>query len=50
LLYETKNQVGNIVFYIEFDAGHFKEITCKVLRKSMRGKTSGLSGVSYLNL
>jgi len=33
---------------MEFGARHFKEIKWKVLRKSMRRKKSGSSGVSYL--
>jgi len=39
---------GTNVFIIEFGAGHFKEITYKVLRKSMVGEKSGSSGLSYL--
>jgi len=27
-----------VFLLFEFGAGHFKEITCKVLRKSMNGK------------
>jgi len=37
------------VFIIEFDGGRFKEITCKVFRKSMRGKKVGQVVLVTLN-
>jgi len=37
------------VFITEFGAGHFKEITCKILRKSMRGKKVGQVVLVTLN-
>jgi len=40
---------GHSIFIIEFGAGYFKEIMCKVLRKSMGRKKSGSNSVSYLN-
>jgi len=39
-----------VVFIIEFGAGHFQEITCKVLREFMRGGKSGSIVVSHLKI